>query len=109
MWILLLLVDEDVVEQEQERQFNRLLEILSAIQYDDNGKNSQFGIGTIDFNKIVPIPEPLIVDDEVCPFHALCLYLTSINPDVDYFDGTKLSQEEFQAMLMLSCSRRKLL
>ncbi|MBR5471860.1 MAG: hypothetical protein IKU81_07075 [Oscillibacter sp.] len=78
---------------------NRLLEILSAIQYDDNGKNSQFGIGTIDFNKIVPIPEPLIVDDEVCPYNALCLYLTSINPDVDYFDGTKLSQEEFQAMI----------
>lgn len=78
---------------------DRLLEILSAIQYDNNGKNPQFGIGTIDFNKIVPIPEYLVDDGEVCPFHALSLYLTSINPDDDYFECPKLSQEEFQTMI----------
>lgn len=33
----------------------RLHEILEAIQYDNNGKNYEYGIGTIDFNKIIPV------------------------------------------------------
>ena len=35
----------------------RRREILEAIQYDDNGENEYHGIGTIDFNKIIPMPE----------------------------------------------------
>ena len=37
----------------------RRREILEAIQYDDNGENEYHGIGTIDFNKIIPMPESL--------------------------------------------------
>ena len=35
-------------------------EILAAIQKDDDGVNQRFGIGTIDFNKIEPMPPELL-------------------------------------------------
>ena len=37
----------------------RLKEILSAICYDDSSEAEQTGIGTIDFNKITPMPPSL--------------------------------------------------
>lgn len=36
---------------------NRLTEILEAIQYDNAGTNLEYGIGTIDFNKIIPVSD----------------------------------------------------
>ena len=35
----------------------RLKELLSAICYDNNAETETVGIGTIDFNKIIPMPE----------------------------------------------------
>ncbi len=40
----------------------RLREILEAIQYDDNGDHRECGLGTIDFNKIIPMPPSLNIE-----------------------------------------------
>lgn len=37
----------------------RLREILTAIQCDNDGEHAQYGIGTVDFNKIIPMPPSL--------------------------------------------------
>ena len=42
---------------------NRLTEILEAIQCDNDGTNLKYGIGTIDFNKIIPVSDPDDRDD----------------------------------------------
>ena len=42
---------------------NRLTEILEAIQRDNDGTNLKYGIGTIDFNKIIPVSDPDNRDD----------------------------------------------
>ena len=38
-------------------------EILSFIQKDDDGENEKFGPGTIDFNKLIPMPPEYLNDD----------------------------------------------
>ena len=42
---------------------NRLTEILEAIQCDNDGTNLKYGIGTIDFNKIIPMPNNIYRGD----------------------------------------------
>ena len=34
---------------------NRLTEVMEAIRCDNDGDNINYGIGTIDFNKIIPV------------------------------------------------------
>ena len=55
----------------------RRREILEAIQYDDNGENEYHGIGTIDFNKITPMPESLNIECGSNTDDGINLYLTS--------------------------------
>ena len=40
----------------------RLKEILAAICYDDSSEAEKTGIGTIDFNKITPMPPSLDIE-----------------------------------------------
>lgn len=52
----------------------RRAEILSAIQ------NDELGPGSIDFNKIIPMPESLDMTSGSVEDHAISAYLTAINP-----------------------------
>ena len=40
----------------------RLREILEAIQYDNSAEHDEYGIGTLDFNKIIPMPAGLDIE-----------------------------------------------
>ena len=60
----------------------RLKEILSAICYDDSSEAEQTGIGTIDFNKITPMPPSLDIESGSSTDRGINLYLTSVNPSV---------------------------
>lgn len=40
----------------------RLRKILNAIKYDDSSGMEHTGIGTLDFNKIIPMPESLNIE-----------------------------------------------
>ena len=57
---------------------DRFKQILSEICYDNNSDEDQKGIGTIDFNKITPMPESLNIecgsntDDGINLYLRLC-------------------------------------
>lgn len=40
----------------------RLKEILTSVKYDNDGENEDYGVATIDFNKIIPMPEALNIE-----------------------------------------------
>ena len=49
-----------------ENQINELLERI---------KNDKFGIGTISFNKIIPMPESLNIEAGSCENNSISIYL----------------------------------
>src|ERR1035437_1144218 len=67
----------------------KLKEILESIQ------NDEFGIGSIDFNKLIPMPEALNLTSGSIENDKISLYLTSVNPNNSYFSDEKLSHEQF--------------
>jgi hypothetical protein len=68
---------------------DKLKEILEQIQ------NDEAGIGSIDFNKLIPRPESLNVTSGSIEVDTISLYLTSINPDVNYFGTDKVLNDRF--------------
>ena len=78
----------------------RLREILEAICYDGNAEEAEItGVGTIDFNKIKPMPASLNIESGSRTIDGINLYLTSLNPDAPHFGANKLSPEAFQGLL----------
>ena len=80
----------------------RLDEILSAICYDEGSDEAEItGPGTIDFNKITPMPPSLNIESGSRTIDGISLYLTSLNPDVHHFGEDKMEHEAFHAMLAM--------
>lgn len=78
----------------------RLDEILAAICYDaDSEVGERTGPGTIDFNKIIPMPPSLDIESGSRTIDGINLYLTSINPEVPYYGTEKMDQDVFRALL----------
>lgn len=78
----------------------QLDEILAAICYDESSDEAEItGPGTIDFNKITPMPSSLNIESGSRTIDGISLYLTSLNPDVHHFGEEKMGLEEFHAML----------
>jgi len=73
----------------------RVNEILASIQ------NDETGIGSIDFNKLLPMPESLDIESGSTTNDCINLYLTSINPLVDYFGENKVSGNEYVRIINL--------
>lgn len=67
----------------------QIKKILEAIQDDESG------LGSIDFNKLDPMPESLMIEKSSSTDHCVELYLTSINPRIPYFGEHKVSQSEY--------------
>lgn len=78
---------------------DRFKQILSEICYDNNSDSDQKGIGTIDFNKITPMPESLNIECGSNTDDGINLYLTSINPSVDYFGSEKLDRKQLNGIV----------
>lgn len=77
----------------------RLKEILSAICYDDSSEAEQTGIGTIDFNKITPMPPSLDIESGSSTDRGINLYLTSVNPSVRYYGKEKMDPVAFTSLV----------
>lgn len=75
-----------------------LKEILTAICYDDSSEVEVTGIGTIDFNKITPMPPSLDIEEGSNTNYGINLYLTAINPNVKYFGTEKMEPKAFEAI-----------
>ena len=88
----------------------RLEEILNAIQRDptDPPEAAREGYGTIDFNKLIPMPEELNIESGSATFVAAELYLTFLNPHADWFGDPekKLTEEQFGELLARANSCR---
>ena len=78
---------------------DKLKQILSEICYDKNLDSDQKGIGTIDFNKITPMSESLNIECGSNTDDGINLYLTSINPMVDYFGIEKLDRKQLNRIV----------
>lgn len=61
-------------------QISRVLESI---------KNDEYGLGTISFNKIIPMPESLNMEAGSIENHSINLYLSAINPMNDVYPGTE--------------------
>ena len=75
-------------------------QILEKIKID----NENVEMNSLDFNKIIPMPESLNIEAGTNTDLALNLYLTSLDPNVSYF-GTKeekLSKEEFEKAVSIT-------
>lgn len=80
--------------------YERLREILEAICYDGNSAEAEVtGVGTIDFNKITPMPASLAIESGSRTIDGINLYLTSLNPDAPHFGTEKMKPDEFRALM----------
>jgi len=77
----------------------RLKEILSAICYDDSSEAETTGIGTINFNKITPMPLSLDIESGSSTDRGINLYLTSVNPSVRYYGKDKMDPVAFTSLV----------
>lgn len=69
------------------------LAVLKKIQYDWAQP------GTIDFAKIVPMPEEMNLDTGIYSRVAVEMYLSSMNPEVKYYGENKLTKKTFDDLL----------
>lgn len=75
-------------------------EIKTAVMYDpEPDKEDYTGIGTIDFNKLIPMPPALMIECGSETENGISLYLTAINPDTPDYDLPKMPKELFNDLL----------
>lgn len=75
-------------------------EIKTAVMYDpEPDKEDYTGIGTIDFNKLIPMPPALMIECGSETENGISLYLTAINPDTPDYDLPKMPKEQFNDLL----------
>lgn len=78
--------------------------IFSGDQQKINGlleriQNDERGFGTIDFNKIIPMPESLHIDAGSTETEAINNYLTAVNPVTPDYKMPKMEVPEFILLL----------
>lgn len=78
----------------------RLIEILDAVKSDELGR------GSIDFNKLIPMPESLNIESGNCTDTAMELFLTFLNPAVDYFGAEQMQPQNFAGLVTELNARR---
>ena len=64
----------------------------------DQIKNEELGIGSIDFNKIIPMPESLNIEAGSRTDEALYVCMMALNPAAPDMGVPKLSSEEYQKL-----------
>lgn len=68
-------------------------------------KQEEAGIGSVDFDKIIPRPRSLEIPCGFSTFRCMELYLTSINPAAIWYPGDKAEPEEF--FRIMECLRNR--
>ena len=73
---------------------SRINSMLEAI------KNDEVGVGSVDFNKILPMPESLHMTSGSIEDSAIAIYISAVNPINEEFEGVKKKDVgEFREML----------
>ena len=84
----------------------RLKEILTTIQFDEERGTEVYGIGTFDFNKVIAMHKDLLIEDGSRTADGIELYLSSINPNNSQYGMEKATPEVFNE-LFRKCNNEK--
>ena len=72
-------------------------EIMTAVMVDPDPNNpEETGPGTIDFDKLIPMPKSLMIEAGSSTEHGIEIYLTAVNPDTPDYDLPKLDKDRFR-------------
>jgi hypothetical protein len=76
-------------------------EILTAVMYDpDPANKDSTGYGTIDFNKLIPMPPSLMIECGSSTERGIEMYLSAINPKSSDMGLPKLSANAFRQLVL---------
>ena len=86
----------------------RAKEIMEALMYDPNPDDEEgTGFGTLDFNKLIPMPPSLMIEAGSSTEQGIEIYLTAINPNAPDYDLPKMPEDEFKKLVSdLNAERR---
>lgn len=79
---------------------NRIQQMLETIKYDE------YGIGSFDFNKLIPMPESLNITNGSETNWGIEIYLTAINPKTKDFGLEKMGSVEFNILVTMLNNER---
>ena len=79
---------------------NRTREIMEAVQYEpDTDEEENTGHGTLDFNKLIPMPPSLMIEAGSATEQGIEIYLTAVNPDTPDYDLPKMPKDKFERLV----------
>ena len=86
----------------------RAKEIMEAVQYDPNPDDEEnTGFGTLDFNKLIPMPPSLMIEAGSSTEQGIEIYLTAVNPNAPDYDLPKMPEDKFKKLVSeLNAERR---
>lgn len=75
-------------------------EIRHTVMYDPDPENEEYtGLGTIDFNKLIPMPPTLMIESGSETSHGIEIYLHAVNPATDDYSVSKMQEDDFRALV----------
>ena len=86
----------------------RAKEIMEAVQYDPDHSNEEVtGFGTLDFNKLIPMPPALMIEAGSSTEEGIEIYLTAVNPNTPDYGFPKMPEDKFKKLVSdLNAERR---
>ena len=82
----------------EQNEIERLLDFIKRDK-DKNADENEYGRGTIDFNKVIPMPKSLHIPESSQTSNAIDIYLTAINPETKDFGVKKTSKNHLQHII----------
>ena len=77
----------------------RAEQIREAVMYDPEPRHPDTtGPGTVDFNKLIRMPDCMLIEAGSETDRGIELYLTAVNPDADYSGLPKMERKEFSEL-----------
>ena len=86
----------------------RAREIMNAVMFEPNPDDEEnTGFGTLDFNKLIPMPPALMIEAGSSTEQGIEIYLTAVNPNAPDYDLPKMPEDKFKKLVNdLNAERR---
>ena len=73
---------------------------MEAVQYDPDPNDEEgTGLGTLDFNKLIPMPQSLMIEAGSSTEQGIEIYLTAVNPNTRDYDLPKMPKDKFNQLV----------
>lgn len=79
----------------------RIKEIMKSVMYGPSSQRpfEETGLGTLDFNKVIPMPKSLDIESGTTTDRAVALYLLALNPETENYGIAKMEKDKFDALV----------